>query len=168
MHRHFIFTLYLVWGSAGADFHGVVADDAIEKLPSSWPIENDLANYPDEAGQYEAIVLRLTQLSEQRKQIRLRVEQLGRIKAAIQPLATTDQTSIQDNLVTRNGPVEMELERMRGLLARVTNKVADLPDQPPNNRSRSRASSTVYLGRMTGTRKRNIDSFLADPRVFPS
>ncbi|EFY96765.1 hypothetical protein MAA_07826 [Metarhizium robertsii ARSEF 23] len=146
----------------------LAADDAIEELPSSWPIETDLDNYPEEADQYEAIVRRLTQLSEERKQIRLRVEQLRRIEAAVKPLATTDEVTIQDNLVTRDGPVEKELERMRVLLARVTSRVAGLPDQPANNRSGSRTSSVVDLGGMTKSRKRNIDSFLADPRVFPS
>ncbi|KAH0596691.1 hypothetical protein MHUMG1_05810 [Metarhizium humberi] len=146
----------------------LAADDAIEELPSSWPIETDLDNYPEEADQYEAIVRRLTQLSEERKQIRLRVEQLRRIEAAVKPLATTDEVTIQDNLVTRDGPVEKELERMRVLLARVTSRVAGLPDHPANNRSGSRTSSVVDLGGMTKSRKRNIDSFLADPRVFPS
>ncbi|OAA44167.1 hypothetical protein NOR_03895 [Metarhizium rileyi] len=147
----------------------LAADDAIEELPPSWPIETDLDNYPEEAELYEAIVLRLTQLSEERKQIRLRVEHLRRIKAAVQPLATTDETSIQDNLVTRDGPVEKELEKMRVLLARVTSRVAGLPDQPANNPSQSRTTSSVVdLDGVVESRKRNIDSFLADPRVFPS
>jgi hypothetical protein len=143
------------------------ADDAIEALPPSWPIESDLDKYAEEAEQYEAIVLRLTQLSEERKQIRQRVEQLRRIKGAILPLST-DETSVQDNLITRQGPIEQELDRMRTLLARVTRRVADLPDQPAGSRSPSRTSSTVDLGGMTRARKRNIDSFLADPRVFPT
>ncbi|KHN95229.1 uncharacterized protein MAM_06940 [Metarhizium album ARSEF 1941] len=127
-----------------------------------------LDKYPEHAEDYEAIVLRLTQLSEERKQIRLRVEQLRRIEAAVKPLATTDEASIQTNLVTRDGPVEKELEKMRLLLARVTSRVAALPDSPADNRSGSRTSSVVDLGGMTKSRKRNIDSFLADPRVFPS
>lgn len=146
----------------------VAADDAIEELPASWPIDADLDKYPEAAEQYEAIVLRLTQLSEERKQIRLRVEQLRHMRDAVQPLAATDETSIQDNLVTRDGPVEKELERMRILLVRVTSRVANLPDEPRNNRPQAAASSTVDLEGVTTSRKRNIDSFLADPRVFPS
>jgi hypothetical protein len=144
------------------------ADDAIEELPPSWPVETDLDKYPEEAEQYEAVVLRLTQLSEERKQIRLRVEQLRRIRDAIQPLSMTDETSIQDSLITAQGPMEQELERMKALLTRVASRVADLPDQPAGNRSPSRTGSTVDLGGTNKSRKRNLDSFLADPRVFPS
>jgi hypothetical protein len=39
------------------------------------------------------------------------------------------RTSVQENLVTRNGEVERELEKMRLLLARVTGRVAQLPDE---------------------------------------
>ncbi|KID93326.1 hypothetical protein MAJ_10715, partial [Metarhizium majus ARSEF 297] len=35
----------------------LAADDAIEELPSSWPIETDVEKYPEETEQYEAIVL---------------------------------------------------------------------------------------------------------------
>ncbi|EFY95414.1 kinetochore complex Sim4 subunit Fta4 [Metarhizium robertsii] len=144
----------------------LAANDAIE-LPSSWPIESDFGKYPEKARQHETIVLRLTLLSEEQKEIRLRVEKLRRIRDAVQPLSVIDESSVQDNLVTRNGPVEEGLERIRALLARVTSRVAGLPDQPASNRPQSTTSSTVDLGRMTKSRKRNIDSFLADPRVFP-
>ncbi|EXU95273.1 kinetochore complex Sim4 subunit Fta4 [Metarhizium robertsii] len=145
----------------------LAADDAIEELPSSRPIESDLGRYQEKAKQYEGIVLRLTQLSEERKEIRLRVEKLRRIRDAVQRLSATDESNIQDNLVTRNGPVEKEQERMRVLLARVTSRVANLPEQPASDRPQSITSSTVDLGEMTRWRKRKIDSFLADPRVFP-
>ncbi|KAF5120850.1 Inner kinetochore subunit fta4 [Metarhizium anisopliae] len=145
----------------------LAADDAIEELPSSWPIESDLGRYQEKAKQYEGIVLRLRQLSEERKEMRLRMEKLRRIRDAVQPLSATDESNIQDNLVTRNGPVEKELERMRVLLARVTSRVANLPEQPASDRPQSITSSTVDLGEMTRWGKRKIDSFLADPRVFP-
>lgn len=38
--------------------------------------------------------------------------------------------AVQSNLITRNGEVERELERMRLLLARVAGRIAQLP--PPN------------------------------------
>lgn len=127
------------------------ADDVIEELPSSRPIESDLGRYQEKAKQYEGIVLRLTQLSEERKEIRLRVEKLRRIRDAVQRLSATDESNIQDNLVTRNGPVEKELERMRVLLARVTSRVANLPEQPASDRPQSITSSTVDLGEMMQT-----------------
>lgn len=145
----------------------VAADDAIEELPSSWPIESDLGRYQEKAKQYEGIALRLRQLSEERKEIRLRVEKLRRIKNAVQPLSATDESNIQDNLITRNGPVEKELERMRILLARVTSRVANLPEQSASDGLQALTRSTVDLGEMTRWRKRKIDSFLSDARVFP-
>lgn len=39
------------------------------------------------------------------------------------------RTPVQDNLVTRNGEIERELDRMRLLLARVAGRVAQLPDK---------------------------------------
>lgn len=36
--------------------------------------------------------------------------------------------NVQENLVTRNGEVEKELERMRVLLVRVAGRVAQLPE----------------------------------------
>ncbi|KAG5950333.1 hypothetical protein E4U53_005247 [Claviceps sorghi] len=145
-----------------------VADNSIEALPTSWPIEKDIDNDPAAAEEYEAFVQRLTELTEQRRQLRLRVQQLRRIEAAVKPLAATEENNVQDNLITRKGPVEQELETMRALLERVIGRVAALPDEPTNQRSRSRNASTVDLGDVTKARKRNLDSFLSDPRVFPS
>lgn len=145
-----------------------VADDSIEALPTSWPIEKDIESDPAAAEEYEALVQRLTELTEQRRQLRLRVQRLRRMEASVKPLSATEDNNVQDNLVTKNGPVEQELEKMRALLARVAGQVAELPDQPANNRSRSRTSSTVDFGDMTKARKRNLDNFLSDPRVFPS
>ncbi|GAO15610.1 hypothetical protein UVI_02050420 [Ustilaginoidea virens] len=143
------------------------ADDAIESLPTSWPVEADVKSHPAEAQDYKAIVKRLMQLSERRRQLKLRVQQLRRIDTAIKPLSATDQNPIQDNLVTRGGPVEKELERMRVLLARVTGRVAALSDESPNTRSAAGNTSIVDLNDLTKARKRNVDKFLSDPRVFP-
>lgn len=145
----------------------LAADDAIESLPPSWPTERDITSNPAEAERYEEIVLRLSQLSERRRGLRQRVEKLRRVKAAVEPLreSDTDDSGIQDNLVTRDGPVEKELERMRALLARVTGRVADLP---VDDGAAAAAGTTIDLADITKAKKRNVDAFLSDPRVFPS
>jgi hypothetical protein len=61
----------------------------LKNCPSSWPIEADLDKYPEGADQYGAIVLRLTQLSEERKNVRSRVEKPRRVRDAVQPLSAT-------------------------------------------------------------------------------
>lgn len=60
------------------------------------------------------------------------------MKGLLQPFdggATQDESggsNVQQNLVTRNGDVEKELERMRMLLVRVSGRLAQLP--PPGAR----------------------------------
>ncbi|KZZ87671.1 hypothetical protein AAL_08338 [Moelleriella libera RCEF 2490] len=146
------------------------ADDSIETLPTSWPVESDVADHPSIAAQYEAIVQRLTDLTEQRGQMRHRVRHFRRIEASIRPLSNTDANEIQDNLVTPGGPIEQELDKMRLLLARVADRVVALPEQPINNSNGTTAQfdSAVKLGDLSKARKRNIDNFLSDANVFPS
>ncbi|POR34796.1 Uncharacterized protein TPAR_05022, partial [Tolypocladium paradoxum] len=145
----------------------LVEDSAIDALPDSWPSDRDVDSYPMEAKRYAETVARLTQLSEQRKALRQRVDKLRRLKATVEPLRTTDGTGagVQENLVTRNGPLEKELERMRVLLARVAGRVGELPDEAASGASED---AKVNLDTLCAARKRNVDEFLADPRVFPS
>ncbi|ODA79232.1 hypothetical protein RJ55_04825 [Drechmeria coniospora] len=138
-------------------------EDVIEALPESWPSERDVLEYPMEAKRYADAVGRLAELSERRKGLAQRVERLGRLKAAVDPFQTTDSTGagIQENLITRDGAVEKELERMRVLLARVAGRIGDLRD-------RRSGDGKVDLAALGSARKRNVDEFLADSRVFPS
>ncbi|PHH92750.1 hypothetical protein CDD83_5374 [Cordyceps sp. RAO-2017] len=133
----------------------LVEDEAIESLPSPWPSEKEANDYPMEAKRYVETVSRLAQLSDQRKELKLRVERLRRLKEIADPFAA----GVQDNLITRNGPIELELERMRVLLARVAGRVSELP-------SPVSGEQPIDIAALTGARKRAIDEFLADPRVF--
>ncbi|KND95296.1 hypothetical protein TOPH_00025, partial [Tolypocladium ophioglossoides CBS 100239] len=153
---------------ACADGISVAAEDrAIDALPESWPSGRDVDSYPMEAKRYAETVARLTQLCEQRKDLRQRVEKLRRLNATVEPLRTADGTGagVQENLVTRNGPVEKELERMRFLLARVAGRVGELPDGTATG---AHEDAEIDLDTLEAARKRNVDEFLADPRVFPS
>lgn len=47
----------------------------------------------------------------------------------MQALLRPFETNVQENLVTRNGEIEKELERMRVLLVRVAGRVGQLPDK---------------------------------------
>lgn len=72
---------------------------------------------------------RLKSLAERRQQARERVEKLRRMKALLDPFRSDDSgAGVQENLVTRDGEVEKEMEKMRGLLARVGGRVSLLPD----------------------------------------
>lgn len=47
----------------------------------------------------------------------------------MQALLRPFETNVQENLVTRNGEIEKELERMRVLLVRVAGRIGQLPDK---------------------------------------
>ncbi|KAM4065882.1 kinetochore complex fta4 of sim4 subunit, or CENP-50 domain-containing protein [Hirsutella rhossiliensis] len=136
-------------------------DVVIEALPPSWPLDREINDYPMEAKRYVEAASRLTRLNEERKTLRQRVERLRRLKGSVDPFRTTDGAGVQENLITRNGPVEVELERMRFLLARVAGRMSELPATSPGSR-------IIELASMGGARKRAVDEFLADAHVFPS
>ncbi|CAJ0540741.1 Ff.00g077020.m01.CDS01 [Fusarium sp. VM40] len=143
----------------------LTGSEAIESLPSSWYLEKDVSDHPMETKRYADAVHQLSELNDQRKQLRQQVARLKRLQSLVEPLQTADNgVGIQENLLTRNGPVEKELEKMRFLLARVGGRVHALPDEAPNG-----ASKDVALAE-TGARgqKRRVDQFLADNKVFPS
>ncbi|EHK24124.1 uncharacterized protein TRIVIDRAFT_45482 [Trichoderma virens Gv29-8] len=141
----------------------LVDENAIETLPATWPSDKDVEAYPMEATRYAETVRQLTDLSQQRKDLRQRVERLRSLQKTVESFRTTDGVGIQENLVTRDGPVEKELEKMRFLLARVAGRVSKLSDADT-----SRDSGQVELKSLTEARKRHIEEFLADGRVFPS
>ncbi|KAI1178077.1 kinetochore Sim4 complex subunit Fta4 [Nemania sp. FL0916] len=126
----------------GADF---ATDEAIASLPPTWDVQKprEATDHPLEAQRYAQLAGTLTTLSTRRQELRERVQRLRRMAAVLAPFETTQHqdddtttltaggmnTSVQDNLITRNGEVERELERMRLLLARVAGRVAQLPDK---------------------------------------
>lgn len=136
-------------------------DDVIESLPPSWPSAKDASDYPAEAKRYVEAAARLARLSRERKALGQRVDRLRRLKASVDPLLAADGAGVQENLCTRNGPVEVELERMRFLLARVAGRVSRLPTNARDGRD-------MELTSMAGARKRKVDEFLADAHVFPT
>ena len=106
-------------------------EDVIELLPDEWPSEKQRNENPEAAQQYIEITRTLRQLSVQRKRVKRRLERLKNLQASLAPLETSDGgMGVQENLVTRNGPVEKELERMKRLLARVNANVGNLQRYP--------------------------------------
>ncbi|KAF9771281.1 hypothetical protein IL306_011095 [Fusarium sp. DS 682] len=139
-------------------------NEAIEALPASWHSEKDINDHPMEAKRYADAVHQLSELNDQRKQLRERVARIKRLQSIVEPLQTAENgAGIQENLLTRNGPVEKELEKMRFLLARVGGRVHALPEEAPNGEAKE--VSLVETG--AKGRKRRVDQFLADEKVFP-
>ncbi|ATY62754.1 kinetochore protein fta4, putative [Cordyceps militaris] len=139
-------------------------DGTIESLPVSWPSEEEAVAKPEDAQTYARSVSRLAELSKERQQVQLRMEKLRRLQSAIQPLRTSESgKGVQENLVTRAGAMERELEKMRDLLGRVAGRVDRLRDASANARSRD----LVDVDELRTSRKRAVDDFLADSKVFP-
>ncbi|CAG9951751.1 unnamed protein product [Clonostachys rosea f. rosea IK726] len=139
--------------------------EVIESLPSTWSSEKEANKQPAEAKRYSDGVQSLTDLNAQRKEVKLRVERLRRLKALIAPLRTQDGgAGVQENLATRNGALEKELERTRMLLLRVAGRVERLSDsgEGPGREVQKESIPTNVL------RKRTVEEFLADPKVFPN
>lgn len=125
------------WRNVGADYADA---GVISSLPPAWESERQAAAFPLEAERYAELAGRLRGLAARRDEARARVERLRRMRALLAPFdsngtdgAGGDEGSsfaplggVQENLVTRDGEVEKELERMRMLLVRVGDKVARL------------------------------------------
>ncbi|KAI0813436.1 kinetochore Sim4 complex subunit Fta4 [Xylaria sp. FL0064] len=129
----------------GADF---TTDEAIASLPPTWDVHKprEAEAHPLEARRYAEQTTILTSLSARRQELHKRVERLRRMAALLAPFSpfesptnanndnnTTQSThttiSVQEILITRNGEIERELERMRLLLARVAGRIAQLPNK---------------------------------------
>ncbi|KAM0259108.1 hypothetical protein ACHAQJ_003479 [Trichoderma viride] len=141
----------------------LVDELAIETLPAAWPLDKDIDGYPLEATRYAETVRQLTDLNEQRRDLRQRVGRLRRLQKTVESFQTIDGVGVQENLVTRDGPVEKELEKMRFLLARVAGRVSEL-----SNTRTTQDTDGVELNALTEARKKHIEEFLTDGRVFPS
>ncbi|KUI61365.1 Kinetochore protein fta4 [Cytospora mali] len=119
------------WRNVGADHAdaGIIAS-----LPPAWESEREVEAYPLEAKRYAELVARLQDLSARKQQAEARVRRLRRMKGLLAPFEMDGEKAgadgatngVQENLVTRDGEVEKELERMRMLLVRVGDKVSRL------------------------------------------
>ena len=126
------------WRNLGADHADATV---IASMPPAWESEREAEAHPLEARRYAELAAGLQDLSARRREAEARVRRLRQIRGLVAPFAgpggdanasdVGDGASgggggVQENLVTRDGEVERELERMRMLLVRVGDKVARL------------------------------------------
>jgi hypothetical protein len=147
----------------------MIADgETIEALPQTWISDKEITAHPMESKRYADAVQQLQELSEKRKQLKDQVARISRLKAVVEPLQTTEGgAGVQENIITRNGAIEKELEKMRFLLARVGGRVGTLP-QAPTPGVLPADSGVMGDGDLVGSRKRRVDQFLADQNALPS
>ena len=84
---------------------------------------------PEDAARYKDLQSRMVALDEKRKVARNRVEQYRAANELLEPFQGED-AGLQDNIITKNGEVEKELERMRMLMLRVERGIMGLDDKP--------------------------------------
>ncbi|KAK6859241.1 kinetochore protein fta4 [Apiospora arundinis] len=122
----------------GADFSNLRSHHI--RPPPTWDHldPQETQSRPAEAAHYADLQARLGALSARRAETRARVERLRAMQNLLQPFrgeadGEDDEGSqnkkLQENLVSRNGEMEKELERMRMLLVRVAGRVGQLPAQ---------------------------------------
>ena len=106
----------------------VTAEDAvIARLPPTWPSSPESTAHPSESHRYTTQSARLASLSDERRRRRERVLRLRRMRETLRPFEESlgeNVSGVQDSLLTKEGALEGELERMRVLLARVAGRVA--------------------------------------------
>lgn len=90
--------------------------------------ESFISLYLDEPGltslyRYQQLRERLNSLDQLRQQRHRRLEQLQYLQQLVKPFQNP-QENVQPNLITRDGELAQELEKMRMLVARVGGRVA--------------------------------------------
>ena len=118
-------------GEAGADALAVSRDvdltqgEEVAQLPEELrelQIHSSAVVDGEVAAQYAVLRERLLDASRRRDEQKKRLEGYARLKKLLEPLEDVG-VNVQPNLVTRDGDLSRELDRMRVLLARITGKV---------------------------------------------
>ncbi|CAL3972527.1 unnamed protein product [Diplocarpon coronariae] len=108
------------WAERGSDYR---EESIIGQLPEEWS-EEASAHAPAQAAKYAELQQRLTALNARRRLARAKAERYQSMKQLVGLLG--EDAGLQDNLVTKNGEVELELEKMRRLMLRVERGVGAL------------------------------------------
>jgi Kinetochore complex Fta4 of Sim4 subunit, or CENP-50 len=107
-------------------------EDIIEQLPEEWS-EEAQAKAPAQAQKYKELQQKLAEFNEKRRQVRERVEGYKAFKGVLDLLAG-EEAGLQENLVTKNGEVEEELEKTRRLMLRVERGMSGLEEKAVDDR----------------------------------
>jgi len=99
----------------------------IENLPEDWS-EAAETQAPEQAAKYKELQSRLKELNEERKAAKERLDQYKVAMKLLEPFQEAD-VNVQENIVTKNGEIEKELERMRMLMLRVERGISGLQDR---------------------------------------
>jgi len=99
----------------------------IENLPEDYVdlhLHPDHVHLDEQASEYKILREHLLELSQERDALKRRVAQYQHLYEMLDPLQDP-VANVQPNLVTRDGELSQELDRMRVLLARVSASLAE-------------------------------------------
>ena len=99
----------------------------------------DFTRTNDSPCRYRQLRERLVELDSQRQQRQRRLDQLQQLQRLLEPFAEPQQ-NIQPNLITRDGELVQELEKMGMLVARVGGRIG----QKKRPRGNSEAGNASY------------------------
>ncbi|EAA32381.1 hypothetical protein GE21DRAFT_7430 [Neurospora crassa] len=139
----------------------------ITSIPDSWSSvsEKEADDHPMEAKRFAELVAQLKELDQQKRKVLERVARLRKIKGLVEGFAASPaqdlnaegeqvregaegegggggMKAVQENLVTKNGEMEAELQRMRVLLARVGGRVEKLDKERGKEKERGSGSGS--------------------------
>lgn len=115
-----------------------------------------MAKSPELGERFSKAAARLKELSSQRREAKERAEEYRKWRTALG--AFGPEGEVQENLVTRNGGVEAELERMRMLMLRVERGLEGLKrGEEDEGEGRAEVGETDW----EEEEKRQLDSILA-------
>ncbi|KAI9767782.1 MAG: hypothetical protein M1840_005463 [Geoglossum simile] len=137
--RHVAEQIEALYWSAGEIDRAIMVDDALDRgvdlrrpeniarLPEQWPDEEGEEN--GDLERYEELYDSLTSLSEQIQAQRRKIVQFQQLQQLLKPFENPLE-GIQPNIVTRDGDLGRELDRMRILMARVAGRMGELRGDP--------------------------------------
>ncbi len=91
-------------------------------MPEVWDEPVEAQRLPQEAGRYILVAQQLQNLNQRRAELKARIAKYKEHKKMLE-LLDDPKENVQENLCTKDGDVEAELQRMRMLLARVQGRL---------------------------------------------
>lgn len=108
-------------------------------MPEVWDEPEEADRLPEEAARYAELAAKVKEQNARRAEMKKRIAEYRKLKQELEPLGDAKK-NVQENLCTRNGPVEAELQKMRMLLARVKGRLETI-DGSEQRRSREEVDS---------------------------
>jgi hypothetical protein len=135
--------------------------ETINSLPATWEWERDVNEHPIEAKRYSELVGQLQALNAERARAEDNTLRLRHMSELLRPFQSDDEgRGVQENLITRDGEVEREMERMRMLLARVGARLGHLRERSELDSSGLNEGDAMLVDDVDVDEKRKVNDLL--------